>query len=567
METYIKGNYKRSIYTSDNGFVIGIFKIKETNEENLKEFINKTITFTGQFAELNVDDTYFFYGEMVEHQKYGLQFKVNEYERVKPSDKDGIIEFLSSDLFNGIGEKIATQIVETLGENALDKILEEKSNLYLVPKLSSKKIDIIYNTLTKYEESHKTIVYLTELGFNMKDSLNIYNFYKSNTIIQIESNIFKIIDDIEEISFTKIDEISKKLNYKENDINRIKSCILYVMKSLTYKNGDTYLNLNEIYINAINYLKIELNKEEFNTYLDELSIEQKIHIENDKYYLNNIYEAENRVSNKLNTLLNIPLTKYKKLDTYIELLEKENNIKYKIIGNGSNLIFLNKYYDGILIKLEEMNELMINENKIVVGAGYSLIRLANKMSKLGYSGLEFATGIPGTIGGAIYMNAGAYNSDMGYIVSEIKVLTPQLELKTLYNKDLDFHYRSSFLQKNKDYICLEATLILKKANKEQIMEIIEERKTRRLMSQPLEYPSAGSVFRNPTNDYAGRLIEEIGYKGKIIGGAQVSEKHANFIINKGNATGKDVYTLINEIQNKIKEKYNIELKVEQEYVE
>ncbi len=243
---------------------------------------------------------------------------------------------------------------------------------------------------------------------------------------------------------------------------------------------------------------------------------------------------------------------------------KANNIKYKIIGNGSNLIFLNKYYDGILIKLEEMNELIINENKIVVGAGYSLIRLANKMSKLGYSGLEFATG---TIGGAVYMNAGAYNSDMGYIVSEIKVLTPQLELKTLYNKDLDFHYRSSFLQKNKDYICLEATLILKKANKEQIMEIIEERKTRRLMSQPLEYPSAGSVFRNPTNDYAGRLIEEIGYKGKIIGGAQVSEKHANFIINKGNATGKDVYTLINEIQNKIKEKYNIELKVEQEYVE
>ena len=328
METYIKGNYKRSIYTSDNGFVIGIFKIKETNEENLKEFINKTITFTGQFVELNVDDTYFFYGEMVDHQKYGLQFKVNEYERVKPSDKDGIIEFLSSDLFNGIGEKIATQIVETLGENALDKILEEKSNLYLVPKLSSKKIDIIYNTLTKYEESHKTIVYLTELGFNMKDSLNVYNFYKSNTIIQIESNIFKIIDDIEEISFTKIDEISKKLNYKENDINRIKSCILYVMKSLTYKNGDTYLNLNEIYINAINYLKIELNKEEFNTYLDELSIEQKTHIENDKYYLNNIYEAENKVSNKLNTLLNIPLTKYKKLDTYIELLEKENNIKY-----------------------------------------------------------------------------------------------------------------------------------------------------------------------------------------------------------------------------------------------
>ena len=189
------------------------------------------------------------------------------------------------------------------------------------------------------------------------------------------------------------------------------------------------------------------------------------------------------------------------------------------------------------------------------------------MSKMGYSGLEFASGIPATVGGAVYMNAGAYNSDMGYIVSEIKVLTPNLEIKTMYNKDLNFHYRESFLQKNKDYICLEATIILKKGNREEILELIEERKQRRLMSQPLEYPSAGSVFRNPLNDYAGRLIEEIGYKGKSIGDAQVSEKHANFIINKGSATGKDVYKLINEIQKEIKEKYDIQLKVEQEYVE
>ena len=245
----------------------------------------------------------------------------------------------------------------------------------------------------------------------------------------------------------------------------------------------------------------------------------------------------------------------------------KNNIKYKIIGNGSNLIFVNDYYDGILIKLEELNELKIEENKVIVGAGYSLIKLANKMSKMGYSGLEFASGIPATVGGAVYMNAGAYNSDMGYIVSEIKVLTPNLEIKTMYNKDLNFHYRESFLQKNKDYICLEATIILKKGNREEILELIEERKQRRLMSQPLEYPSAGSVFRNPLNDYAGRLIEEIGYKGKSIGDAQVSEKHANFIINKGSATGKDVYKLINEIQKEIKEKYDIQLKVEQEYVE
>ena len=235
MKKYIKGNYKRTIYSSQTGFVIGLFKVKETNNVELEEYINKTITFTGNFVDLNEDDTYMFYGELVEHPRYGIQFSVNEYERVKPTDKDGVIAFLSSDLFSGIGEKIATSIVEVLGENALDKILEEKNNLYLVPKLSKKKIDLIYDTLMHYEESHKTIVYLTELGFNMKDSLNIYNHYKGNTIIQIEHNIFKIIDDIEEISFLKVDEISKKLNY---DLGRM-SCYSSSNKELSIENeGD-----------------------------------------------------------------------------------------------------------------------------------------------------------------------------------------------------------------------------------------------------------------------------------------------------------------------------------------
>ncbi len=328
MNTYIKGNYKRTIFSGENGYTIGIFKVKETNNEELLEFVNKTITFTGNFLDLNEDDIYFFYGEVVEHQKYGKQFKVTEYERVKPSDKDGVIAFLSSDLFNGVGEKMATKIVEVLGENALDKILEEKSNLYLVPKLSKKKIDLIYDTLVKYEESHKTIVYLTELGFNMKDSLNIYNYYKSNTIIQIEHNIFKIIDDIDDISFIKVDEISKKLNFDEMDENRIKACILYMMKTLVYKNGDVYLTFNEIYNIVLNYLKISLEDVEFMTYLSELLEEEKIFIEDEKYYLKDIYDAEDRVAKKIKILLNIPNTNYKNIDNYIEELEKINEIKY-----------------------------------------------------------------------------------------------------------------------------------------------------------------------------------------------------------------------------------------------
>jgi len=180
--------------------------------------------------------------------------------------------------------------------------------------------------------------------------------------------------------------------------------------------------------------------------------------------------------------------------------------------------------------------------------------------------MEFATGIPGTVGGAIFNNSGAYKSDMGYIVESVLVLTPSLELKRIYNKDLDFHYRTSFLKNNPEYICLEANIILKNGDKEEIKNIIEDRKKRRLMSQPLEYPSAGSVFRNPTDLFAGKLIEDIGYKGKKIGGAMVSEKHANFIINIDGATGKDIIRLIDEIKQKVKEKYNVELVLEQEIV-
>ncbi|MBE6152353.1 MAG: UDP-N-acetylmuramate dehydrogenase [Firmicutes bacterium] len=246
---------------------------------------------------------------------------------------------------------------------------------------------------------------------------------------------------------------------------------------------------------------------------------------------------------------------------------RANEIKYKILGNGSNLIFNNSGYDGVVIKLDEFNSLDIKGNVIKVGAGYSLMKLALKMCRSGYTGIEFATGIPGTIGGAVYMNAGAYKSDMGYIVRSIKVLTPDYEIKTLYNKELDFHYRTSFLQKNPEYICLEATIVLRKGDKDLIMEIVNERKERRIETQPLEYPSAGSVFRNPEGDFAGRLIEEIGYKGYSIGGAKVSEKHANFIINTGDATGEEIKELIEEIRKKIKDKYDIELKVEQEFVE
>ena len=255
------------------------------------------------------------------------------------------------------------------------------------------------------------------------------------------------------------------------------------------------------------------------------------------------------------------ITQLIKLLKYLD----ENKIKHKIIGNGSNLIFLGDY-NGVLIKLDNLNKIEINGNSVIAGAGTSLIHLAMKCSKLGLSGLEFATGIPGTIGGSIYMNAGAYKEDMSCITKKVKVLDENYNIITLTNKKLKFKYRNSILQQKK-YICLEVELKLKLGNIEEIMEVIEKRKKARNETQPLEYPSAGSVFRNPENESAWKLIEGIGYKGKKIGDAMVSEKHANFIINTGNASGEDIKKLITQIKEQVKEKYKVDLCVEQEFVE
>ena len=264
-----------------------------------------------------------------------------------------------------------------------------------------------------------------------------------------------------------------------------------------------------------------------------------------------------------------PLLIYpRSLDKLIQLLVylKETKKPHKVIGFGSNIVFNDGDIQLILIRLDALNDITIDGTTIKVGAGYSLWKLALQLSKMGLSGLEFATGIPGTVGGAIYMNAGAYKADMKGVVKEIKVIDQDLHLITLKNEELNYGYRSSLLQRKKDYICVEATLECNHGDTDSIMALVLDRKERRLASQPLEYPNAGSVFRNPENDFAGRLIEEAGLKGMKIGGAEVSSKHANFIINSGNATGNDIHELIYYVKDKIKEVYGIDLIIEQEFV-
>ena len=246
---------------------------------------------------------------------------------------------------------------------------------------------------------------------------------------------------------------------------------------------------------------------------------------------------------------------------------KSNDLKYLVLGNGSNIILSKEHYDGIVIKLDKLNEVIYNDNLVTVGAGYSLIKIAVETIEKGLSGLEFASGIPGYVGASTAMNAGAYNSDMASVIKNIKVLTPELEVKTMNKDDLAFEYRDSFLKKNKEYIVLSTTFELTDGDIETMKNLIAERRMKRMASQPLNMPSAGSVFRNPEGMYAGELIEKCNLKGYTIGGAKVSEKHANFIVNNGGATGKDIVDLINKIQKEIKEEYDVDLKLEQIIVE
>lgn len=257
----------------------------------------------------------------------------------------------------------------------------------------------------------------------------------------------------------------------------------------------------------------------------------------------------------------IPKTKEELRDLLKYIKEKE--LKYIVLGNGSNIIFKDMYYDGIVIILNKLNKIIIDNDTVEVSAGYSLQKLAIEACSLGLEGLEFACGIPGFVGASIAMNAGAYNNSISEIIETVEVINPDLEFVTMSKENLEFEYRNSIFKKEKDYIIVSAILKLSKGNKDEILEKISKRRVKRLETQPLDMPSAGSVFRNPENMHAGALIEQCGLKGYSINGATISEKHANFIVNTGGATGKDIIKLIDKIKFEVKNKFNVDLVLEQ----
>ena len=326
--TYVKGQFRKKIFGNDNGYIVGLFKVKDTNSKDLSFYVNRTITFTGYFHELNDEDTYIFYGNLTNHEKYGDQFNVSSYERVMPEEKDSIVTFLSSGLFKGIGEKKAQKIVDVLGKDTLKIILENPENLLLIPTITKKQADILHNKLVEYEESYTTILALGELGFSTKDSMIIYNKYLSRTMKIIDNDIYQLMYDIEDISFKKVDSIAIKHEIKKDDLRRVKACIIYVLEEVTNMYGHSYLLNGEIYSYVVRCLGINLPAEEFDKAIESLTKDIRIVVKDEKYYLKNMYEAEVNIANRISYLTRCNDNESNCLDDYIKDFESFYNINY-----------------------------------------------------------------------------------------------------------------------------------------------------------------------------------------------------------------------------------------------
>ncbi|MEH7110834.1 UDP-N-acetylmuramate dehydrogenase [Neobacillus niacini] len=246
---------------------------------------------------------------------------------------------------------------------------------------------------------------------------------------------------------------------------------------------------------------------------------------------------------------------------------KDRQLPWRAIGRGSNLLVSDKGIEGVVIKLGSgLDHLSINDSTITVGGGHSLVSLSTIISKKGLSGLEFASGIPGSVGGAVYMNAGAHGSDISKILTKAHILFEDGSIEWLSNDEMEFTYRTSALQKKRPGIVLEAEFKLTKGDRTAIVSQMQKNKDYRKETQPWNFPCAGSIFRNPLPHYAGKLIEDAGLKGYQIGGAKISEMHGNFIVNAGNATAKDVLDLIQFIKDTILNSYGVKIETEVEIV-
>ncbi len=321
---YIKGKIKHLIFESTSGYKVGLIRVKETNDPEMEDFINKTVTFTGYFADLTMDDVYVLEGSLVYTEKYGYQYKVENYHYQEVEGKDAVIEFLASPLVKGCGEKTACDIVETLGEDALKKIKESYTNLLLVPKMTEKKALKIYDSIMKYRQTDEMIVELKNLGFTINEALSIINKYGDETISIVKSNPYCLN---ELIDFNKLDKVYLNIGTFDDE-TRIKACLVETIKRLEMADGDTYFSLEEILDGLKRFFSLLPDTSITEKVVEELSVNNDIIVDKDKYYLKTTYEMECAIAKNLSLINNIPPVEIKEFNTEIIKLQESIDVTY-----------------------------------------------------------------------------------------------------------------------------------------------------------------------------------------------------------------------------------------------
>lgn len=335
--SYIKGTISKIIYRNNsNGYTVGLIKIKESDEE-----VGKIETFTGVLPEFNEKTIYQLNGTFTTHNKYGYQFQVDSFEIVLPEKKDELVDFLSSDLFP-IGEKTAKKIVGAFGEDTIDVILNNKEKLLEIPRLGIEKINKINNILKEYQSTSNIVLELNRMGFNTKDSLMLLNKYKDKVIRIIDNNIYDLIDNIN-LNFKEIDTIAINNKYDLYDERRVEALIIYLLNEITFEQGDTYSFFQEIYNSIIKYLP-DLKYEDLEYYLLKLSKQKRVVIKKEKYYLKELYDAEEYIADRIYRLNNMERRKLPKLKEKIKELEQKIGITYDESQKNAIITSLNNNF-------------------------------------------------------------------------------------------------------------------------------------------------------------------------------------------------------------------------------
>ena len=398
MKNYILGSIRKIIFESNSGpYKVGLFKIKETNDEDALEYVNKVIGFTGNFAEINEDVDYILYGKLIIHPKYGLQYSVDSYEISVPSDTDSLIMYLSSGMFKGIGTKTAKKIVERFGSDTVDVIKDNYEELALISGMNMKKARMIHDKMIENDVNQDLIIKLNGYGFSVKEAIDLSTMYGLDLINIIEENIYELVD---YVSFDKLDLIFLK-DHDEMSSVRIKALIKHNIKTMCYESGDTLIHKEELFIRMKRCFKKSFSSNMYVAYINELLSENELVEVEDNITLYEFYEAEKYILSDINRISNIKdAVNSKKMDEYIKLYEKRNNIEFnKEQRNAIEESIKNNFYiitggpgtgkttiiKAIVELLESISNINKNDIALLAPTGRSAKRMSESVGAPAYT--------------------------------------------------------------------------------------------------------------------------------------------------------------------------------------